>query len=352
MLKFFQKITYPLSYLIHHFDDIPRDLTHHTNALLNDRFHQTNSLLAEIRNNTNSLLTEFRNQTSLLTEIRNLELLAKNEVFKDHLAALSAGGETEFPEVSYTLRCCARSLYVDSDRGKSGHDTAICTVALGDNYRKAVDYCLQSHRIYAERAAADYVQLHLSPAHINHHAAWYKIALIYKLLHEGYERVLLIDADALVTNYAIPIDSLFEPLRAGRQALYLAEDESGVNTGVMLVKRTPAAYRLLDVIWTHNLGRHITNWEQQALIDLMNSHRVIGDYVLIAPDAKAFNSFPYEREHAFRVIQENNWTPGDFICHFSGIPSPQLEKMILYYIDEYGLGAGLELHEADLPKKR
>jgi hypothetical protein len=186
MLKFLQKITYPISYLIHHFEDIPRDLTYHTNALLNDRFHQTNSLLTEVRNQTNNLLTEVRNQTnSLLTKVGNLELLAKNEVFQDHLAALRAGGETEFPEVSYTLRCCARSLYVDCDRKQSGHDTAICTVALGDNYRKSVDYCLQSHRIYAERAAADYVELHLSPAHVSHHPAWCKIGLLYKLLREG-----------------------------------------------------------------------------------------------------------------------------------------------------------------------
>jgi len=330
VLRKIKKIIYPVNYIVENFDNIPTDLLWPTNDILNARFHVTNTLL---------------------TEIRNLQLLSKNEVFQGHLNALKAGEEEEFPAVSYALASTVRRFFVHHDRERSGRRTAICTVALGDSYRKVVDYCLQSQQRYADRADADYVMLQLKPAHTHHHPAWFKVALVFKCLKEGYDRVLFIDADAMVTNYDISLDQLFAPLEGRREVLLLAEDEAGLNTGVMLAKKSPATYRLLDLIWTHNLGHHVTNWEQQALIDLMNSYPVVKDYVLIAPDAKAFNSFPYEREHYFRLIQQNNWTPGDFICHFSGIRSPLLEQIISYYVKEYDLGAGLELHDADQPKK-
>jgi len=324
-----KKIIYPVTYVIENFDNLPKDLLWPVHETLQQEFQQTNSLLSNVR---------------------NLQMLEKNEFLQDHLRALREARDTELPGVSYGLKNAARQLHVSCHRQRTQKTTAICTVALGDGYRRSVDYCLQSQARYAEKAGADYVMLDLMPANPDRHVSWYKIPLIFRLLQEGYDRVLYIDADAMVTNDEVPLDNLFAPLAGRRESFLIAEDEGGLNLGVFLIQRNPAAYRMLDLIWIHHLG-HVPNWEQQAFSFLINWYQPIPDYVLIAPDPKAFNSFPYEREHVYRVIQENNWTPGDFICHFSGIRRPLLEKMISYYVHEYDLGRGLVLHEADSPPK-
>jgi len=331
MIKTLKKLFYPISYLINHFDDIPQDLLQPTNDILHYRFHVNNGLL---------------------TEIRKLQALANNEFFQDHLKQLKLSNEQDFPEVSYALKNSARILHTYCDRETTRNNTVICTVAIGDAYRKSVNYCLQSQQYYAAKAGADYVPLDITPAHQHQHPAWYKIPLIFKMLQEGYDRVLFIDADAMVTNYTIPLNQLFEPLTESKEVLLLAEDEGGLNTGVMLVARKPAAYRLLDLIWTYNLGSHVANWEQQSLIDLINTYKGISDLTLVASEPKTLNSFPYEREHIYNIIQKNNWTAGDFICHFAGIRAPLLEKLISHYIVEYDLDEGLNFKNTIVDVKK
>lgn len=42
-------------------------------------------------------------------------------------------------------------------------------------------------------------------------------------------------------------------------------DESSINTGVFFLRNTPDAFRLLDMLWLYDAGRHQPNWEQDAL---------------------------------------------------------------------------------------
>jgi len=49
-LKKIKKIIYPVAYVIENFDNIPNDLLWPVHETLKQQFHHTNSLLSEIRN--------------------------------------------------------------------------------------------------------------------------------------------------------------------------------------------------------------------------------------------------------------------------------------------------------------
>ncbi|MEI9999017.1 MAG: hypothetical protein WDO13_07535 [Verrucomicrobiota bacterium] len=193
----------------------------------------------------------------------------------------------------------------------------------GDDYRRKIRPCLDSHQAYCRRHGYAYARLESPPSHQPRHPSWYKIPLVHGLMRRGHRRIFYIDADALITNPDISLEPFFEPLSRENKTLHLAEDDGGVNMGVFFMTNTPDAIRLLDLLWTNDLGLHRPTWEQAALKDLLNHYVQVRKVVSLSPSATAFNSFPRERAELAHAGQENDWSRGDFICHFSGIRSPR-----------------------------
>jgi REP element-mobilizing transposase RayT len=81
----------------------------------------------------------------------------------------------------------------------------------------------------------------------------------------------------------------------------------------------------------NNIDVHHRLFEQNALQILIEGSKEISSAILVEADQKKFNSFPIERNlfHATRTHQV--WSHGDFICHFSGIRTPHLERYIADY---------------------
>ncbi len=89
--------------------------------------------------------------------------------------------------------------------------------------------------------------------------------------------------------------------------------------------------RLLDLVWMFDADVENGTWEQHALKTLMDQSEVIRRQVTLEPDQRRFNSFPIERRRFYRTGEASLWHPGDVICHFSGIRSPDLETLIETY---------------------
>jgi hypothetical protein len=157
-----------------------------------------------------------------------------------------------------------------------------------------------------------------------------KIPLIQDLFQRGFERVVYLDADALVTNPDFDVEAVFGvPTANGR--LTLTEDEAGINCGVMFLEDGPALRRLLDLVWLFDADITQGTWEQFALKSLMSMSADVCRHVAIEGDPRRFNSFAPERARFHRTMDRSIWQPGDFICHFSGIRSPHLEDLIAQY---------------------
>jgi hypothetical protein len=266
-------------------------------------------------------------------EIKRRLELQSNETFKGHLDKIGHANEVSESEISYSLDYTSRSLSPRMDENNPAKDIVVCTVALGDEYAKVVGPCLESQRLYC-RGRYDYARLTVKPERMNRHPSWYKIPLAYKLLKLGYKRLFYIDADALITNATIPLEPFFEKLREEKKAVHTAEDDDGINMGIFFLNHSSDAIRLLDLIWIHDVGGHRANWEQGAIKDLLNAYEQVRKVLSIAPASQAFNAFPKEREAICRTSQKNTWEPGDFICHFSGISSPERAQLIPRYVVE------------------
>jgi hypothetical protein len=216
--------------------------------------------------------------------------------------------------------------------------TCVFTVAVGSEYRKQVAPCVESHRAYAELHGYSFAELGTMPACLLRPLPWYKIATALHLLRQDFDTLLYIDADCLVTNPRIPLEELAQDWKPGHGSapLCLAEDEGGINTGVFLLRNTPDAFRLLDCIWIYNSEIHHPNWEQEALKQLLYDHDEFARLLHIVSDPRSLNSFPHERLDFVKSVfrQNNTWRKGDFICHFSGLRHPYLEKIVEHYIKD------------------
>lgn len=264
-------------------------------------------------------------------------------VVKEHFAALSGSKpeDSEPVNMSYGLSRVV-GLINPTIIPVPDSDTIVCTVAIGAEFRARVAACLDSQKNFAAHRNIARGILDEPPPYMGRHAAWMKIPLIAKLLLAGYKRVLFIDADAMVTNPNFCIEDIFTRLENTKCPILVTEDEDGINSGVMFVQNINVTYRLLDLIWLNDSDINNGTWEQNSLKVLMDASNEIRSLVGIESYPKKINSFPVERRLFHPTRGDQIWSYGDFICHFSGLRTPYLER----YISNYA--ASLQRNAADL----
>jgi hypothetical protein len=249
---------------------------------------------------------------------------------RHHLARLAADDPADV-EISPSFRFVADDLRLEV----TNHDptqTIICTLALGDSFQKSVAPCLDSQREYARRWGHAYVHLANPPSRYLRHPAWYKIPLVYRLSLLGYKQIAFLDADILITQPKCSLSPFFDRLSASGREILIANDEAGLNTGIFFARGGPKLDAILNLIWAFYFDPKHETWEQITVRTLADEYPVFADRLLIAGEPREFNSFPRERLEIHRLHhQANTWQPGDFACHFSGIRSPELGKLILSY---------------------
>jgi hypothetical protein len=256
--------------------------------------------------------------------------IAGSPRFQAHLAAL-AGPATGAADISPGFRFAADDLRPDITDDDPGR-TVVCTVALGDSYRREMGACLASQRDYARRSGHAFADLAAPPSRLLRAPAWYKIALVFHLLNRGYQRIAFFDADILVTRPEFSLHKLFARLEESGRDLLITNDESGINTGIFLARGGTNLARLLDIIWSYLIDPRHPTWEQIGVRTLADEFPVFAGRLLIEPNGREFNSFPAERAQVHRLgFQASTWQPGDFVCHFSGLRGPELAGLIPRY---------------------
>jgi hypothetical protein len=293
-------------------------------------------LLTRLRRVYKTVNAKLSNIETDLRELRQIAVSARiqnfnsNSIARNHLAALSRNDQDP-PEICYALSRIVRSI--QPTIAGADKELTICSVALGAEYVKKVAPALASHKQYAQHHGYALALLSTPSPHMDRPASWMKIPLFIKLFMAGHKKLLYIDADALVTNKNFDPKPLFDMLDVNR-SMMLTEDQGGINAGVWLLVDSPATRRILDLIWLFNADPHHPNWEQNALQGLFGMFDEVRRHFVIEPNPKRFNSFPVERKIYHLTPEQNIWQPGDFICHFSGIRSPDLEMYLSRYANE------------------
>ncbi|NBO61646.1 MAG: hypothetical protein EBU82_11880 [Flavobacteriia bacterium] len=207
----------------------------------------------------------------------------------------------------------------------------ILTLAIGNDYRKALSKALQSKKLYAEKQGYTYVQGNESSWDRERPISWSKIPFLLSYLKDIPENefVWLSDADVFITNPELRVEDHVIPLLPNHKDMLMTFDSCGhVNAGNILMRNTPwvrdfwkRVYEQTDCIY------HIW-WENAGILKLMETNASDREHIEITGECKRFNAY------LMGLPGAPLWEPGDFLVHFAGVYDAEKMKSLMTEIEE------------------
>lgn len=190
------------------------------------------------------------------------------------------------------------------DTTKAEKKIAVATVCIGESYIKNMWPGITSKADYCNKHGYIFI-LQTTSLDETKPLIWSKLILIKKLLDEGYDCVAYIDADAIITNKTIKIESIIETYA---KPIIVTEDVNGVNIGNIIVRNTAESKGFIDDCLNQKGFYFKEPWyEQAAFVYVMNANdKFSHDNIGIVPK-RVINSYV------------NDWHQNDFIVHLAGI---------------------------------
>lgn len=156
-----------------------------------------------------------------------------------------------------------------------------------DAFARYMELSRPVHAEYARRCGADYRYFH-GCCPDGRHPAWNRIRLMLDAFAEGYDKLLWLDCDVLVTALDANIFAATDDMTP----VHIPWSPSGMVwrpgwwalcSGVMLANNTPAAVECLEYVWAERWRgtpghpplaphHHAPLWESNALLDWLYDH--------------------------------------------------------------------------------
>jgi len=161
-------------------------------------------------------------------------------------------------------------------------------------------------------------------------ASWVKLLYVQRLLMDPMcEWVFFMDADALITNMSVTMESIV----AGRSEdiFYTKDLAAYANGGVFIMRRTPYVLTFITRVYAEVAFLNHVWWEQAAIqnILLKNDSRDLGRVARLPQ--RTMNSFwPLAKERS-----DVGWRKGDFMVHFAGRRSEKEPWNVTEFIDAH-----------------
>jgi len=249
------------------------------------------------------------------------------------------------------------SMMVDEDDAPNPCKSryAIVTICVGMDI---CDIAEKNQRSYATKHGYDY--LYLSKDVRGVPPKMLKYLVLTWALGRGYDWILMLDADALITNPEITLPGLIEG-QLSKTSVPSKDDISlivtrggtwrhvnALNNGVFFLKNTPWSLRHCYEIFTARysytrfLGKTLIDQPVQLSI-LLARHELqwppveeeeVGRHVMVAPK-RLFNSFRRAKLYSKADEEEGGqWKSGDFLAHFA---SKQKYSLMIELLQEENL---------------
>ena len=197
---------------------------------------------------------------------------------------------------------------------------AVCSLAIGDEYKKTISGCLASQELHARTHGYDRITDE-SVFVPERDATWSKIPLLQKYL-PMYDYIMWIDGDVLVTNQDRKIEEFINLLPADK-FLLIGRDFQGLNAGVFVIRNCPLALDFLADAWNRPELARVLFHEQTAMTDLLATPKYSGQAQVIPHQfINIMNAYDY------RMDPKVHWLPGDFCIHFAGIKDPGVRLVL------------------------
>lgn len=148
---------------------------------------------------------------------------------------------------------------------------------------------------------------------------WSKITATLRVLKDGFDAVLWMDADAAPINHGIKIEDIISAHCDGKFDVMIAADVLGINTGVILVRNTPKALEWLSFVDTPEFHkRHCKDpfHEQDAISrELFQS----GNGIVVAKPNESLGFNNYDNIYKpYKGNIPNEFKPWSWILHIPG----------------------------------
>jgi hypothetical protein len=202
----------------------------------------------------------------------------------------------------------------------------ILTLAIGKDYRKALEKALASKKDYAEKHGYIYIQGDESDWDRNRPISWSKVPFLLKHLEtlaDG-QFVWLSDADVLITNLDLTLEQHIRPLLPSNKDMLMTFDACGhVNAGNILMRNSPWLRDFWKRVYEQTDCLYHIWWENAAILKLLHLNASDATHVEITKEHKRFNAY------VMGLPGEPLWEPGDFLVHFAGVYNANKMKNLI-----------------------
>ena len=216
-----------------------------------------------------------------------------------------------------------------------GGEIAVVTLAVGTDYINTVQQGIDNKRLYCKKHGYDFIYCDTILDHTRP-IPWSKIQILLKTMENTeYKWIFWTDADSLVMNHTIPLESLIDD----NYNFIISRDPNAINSGQFLIKNCAWSRQFLQNVYAHTECINHCWWENQAIILEYNQNPDVANQTKLIPQ-RSINSYP--KEVGFSNI-DTLYQPGDFIIHFPGIHNG---PWLLSLFNKY---ATLSIDDATLP---
>lgn len=198
--------------------------------------------------------------------------------------------------------------------------SAVVLTAASEKYAALAAYTLPNKQAYCQMHG--YTLTDFSRVLTNY--SWDKLrALFTAMVRLEADLFAWLDCDAIVTNPQHRLEHRLGAVGAewALRDVMLARDDNGVNAGIILLRRSPGAFRFLYAVLNLGFKRYGKEWagEQRAL-EWYALHPPEGVDVEIAPQ-RLLNGYRYRESCSDLPVDGHpgEWQPGDFILHLAGV---------------------------------
>jgi hypothetical protein len=196
----------------------------------------------------------------------------------------------------------------------------ITTLIIGADYKKGLQDCLASKKLYAAAHGYEYIEGGEKFWDRKKPIAWSKIPFLLDVCSKLPEGALIwqSDADVLITNQTIRLEDVMIPLLPDDKDMLLTLDACGhINSGNILFRNTAWARDFWTRVSQQTQFTYHIWWENAAMINLYDTNPDDKSKIHITNNHKAFNAY-------LRGLSgEPLWEQGDFLVHFAGVYNPK-----------------------------
>jgi hypothetical protein len=214
----------------------------------------------------------------------------------------------------------------------------IITFIVGNDYKKGMEIGIQSKIEYANKHGYDF---HYGGEDVwdrSRPIPWSKVKYIEKFLDKSkydYDYLFVSDADVLITNLDIKLESLVEKME-GKDLMWTYDACEHLNSGnIFLRTDNNESIKWLKEFFTNvwNCEEYIHHiwWENAGMIKIFQTNELQRNHIKTCEEYWLFNSYLFDKDGKSVESSRRLWEEGDFLIHYAGIyKRTNINKMMIY----------------------